>query len=45
MQFIHFTFNTTDFAVRTKFLASYLKKKDKCNDTSLNNELCFQNDT
>lgn len=27
MQFIHFTFNTTDFAVRTKFLASYLKKK------------------
>lgn len=43
-EFIHFTFNTTDFAVRTKFLASYLKK-DKCKDTSLNNELCFQNDT
>lgn len=26
-EFIHFTFNTTDFAVRTKFLASYLKKR------------------
>lgn len=40
-EFIYFIFYIIDFVVRMKFLVFYLKKKDKCNDILLNNELCF----